>query len=151
DHPVGSTSAPPARSRASGLPAGAPARLPGRRLARGLLLALGGLPLAPATLTSLRGQVDLTGVLLLYLLLVVLVSVVGGFVPAAAAAVAAFLLANWYFTPPFHHFRIAKQADGLALVVFIAVAGGVSGVVDRAARRTAEATRARAEAEALAR
>jgi two-component system, OmpR family, sensor histidine kinase KdpD len=151
DHPVGSTSAPPARSRASGLPAGAPARLPGRRLTRGLLLALVGLPLATATLTSLRGQVDLTGVLLLYLLLVVLVAVVGGFVPAAAAAVAAFLLANWYFTPPFHHLRIAKQADLLALMVFIAVAGVVSALVDLAARRTAEANRARAEAEALAR
>jgi two-component system, OmpR family, sensor histidine kinase KdpD len=151
DHSVGSNSATPGRSRASGLPAGAPARLPGRRLASGLLMALVGLPLATAALTGLRGQVDLTGVLLLYLLLVVLVAVVGGFVPAAAAAVAAFLLANWYFTPPFHHFRIAKQADLLALVVFIAVAGVVSALVDLAARRTAEATRARAEAEALAR
>jgi two-component system, OmpR family, sensor histidine kinase KdpD len=151
DHSVGSNSATPGRSRASGLPAGAPARLPARRLASGLLMALVGLPLATAALTGLRGQVDLTGVLLLYLLLVVLVAVVGGFVPAAAAAVAAFLLANWYFTPPFHHFRIAKQADLLALVVFIAVAGVVSALVDLAARRTAEATRARAEAEALAR
>jgi two-component system sensor histidine kinase KdpD len=151
DHSVGSTSATPARPRASGLPAGAPARLPARRLIRGLLLALVGLPLATAALTGLRGQVDLTGVLLLYLLLVVLVAVVGGFASAAVAAVAAFLLANWYFTPPFHHFRIAKQADLLALVVFIAVAGVVSALVDLAARRTAEATRARAEAEALAR
>jgi two-component system, OmpR family, sensor histidine kinase KdpD len=151
DHSMDSASATPGRSRVSGLPAGAPARLPARRQVSGLLLALMGLPLATAALTGLRGQVDLTGVLLLYLLLVVLVAVVGGFVPAAAAAVAAFLLANWYFTPPFHHFRIAKQADVLALVVFIAVAGVVSGLVDLAARRTAEATRARAEAEALAR
>ena len=89
--------------------------------------------------------------LLLYLLLVVVVAVVGGFLPAAAAAVASFLLANWYFTPPFHHFRIAKQADVLALGVLIAVAGVVSALVDLAARRSAEAARARAEAEALAR
>jgi two-component system, OmpR family, sensor histidine kinase KdpD len=149
-HPAGSTAV-AERRRAAGLPAGAPARLPARRLTIGLLLALVGLPLETAALTGLRGQVDLTGVLLLYLLLVVLVAVVGGFLPAAVAAVAAFLLANWYFTPPFHHFRIAKQTDLLALVVFIAVAGLVSALVDQAARRTAEATRARAEAEALAR
>ncbi|HEY8558430.1 MAG TPA: DUF4118 domain-containing protein, partial [Actinomycetes bacterium] len=109
------------------------------------------MPLLTVALTGLRSRVDLTGVLLLYLLWVVLVAVVGGFVPAAVAAVGAFLLANWYFIPPLHHFRIAKQADVLALVVFIAVAGVVSALVDLAARRTAEATRARAEAEALAR
>jgi two-component system, OmpR family, sensor histidine kinase KdpD len=151
EHPAGSAAAVAERRRAPGLPAGAPARLPARRLVVGLLLALVGLPLETAALTGLRGQVDLTGVLLLYLLLVVLVAVVGGFLAAAAAAVAAFLLANWYFTPPFHHFRIAKQADLLALVVFIAVAGVVSALVDLAARRAAEAARARAEAEALAR
>jgi two-component system sensor histidine kinase KdpD len=148
EHPEGSLGAPTDRPGPSRLPAGAPARLPARRLVVGLVLALVGLPLETAVLTGLRGQVDLTGVLLLYLLLV---AVVGGFLPAAAAAVAAFLLANWYFTPPFHHFRIAKQTDVLALVVFIAVAGLVSALVDQATRRTAEATRARAEAEALAR
>jgi two-component system sensor histidine kinase KdpD len=151
ERPVDPGPTTPARPPAAGLPAQASAGLPTSRLASGLLLALVGLPLETAVLTSLRGQVDLTGVLLLYLLLVVVVAVVGGFVPAATAAVAAFLLANWYFTPPFHRFQIAKQTDVLALVVFIAVAGVVSALVDLAARRTAEATRARAEAEALAR
>jgi two-component system sensor histidine kinase KdpD len=136
---------------ASGLPARAPMRPAGRRVASGLLLALVGLPLLTATLTGLRSQVDLPSALLLYLLVVVVAAVVGGFVPAAVAAVGAFLLANWYFTPPLHRFRIAKQADLLALVVFLAVAGVVSALVDLAARRTAEAMRARAEAEALAR
>src|SRR5437867_11662324 len=107
---------------ASGLPARAPARAPTRRVVSGLLLSLVGLPLLTAALTGLRGQVDLPSALLLYLLLVVLVAVVGGFVPAAVAAVGAFLLANWYFTPPLYRFRIAKQADLLAFVVFIAVA-----------------------------
>jgi two-component system sensor histidine kinase KdpD len=151
EHPQGSRGARTDQHQASGLPAGAPARLPARRLTIGLLLALVGLPAETAALTGLRDRVDLTGVLLLYLLLVVVVAVVGGFLPAAAAAVAAFLLANWYFTPPLHHLRIAKQTDLLALVVFIAVAGLVSALVDQAARRAAEAARARAEAEALAR
>src|SRR5215218_5960285 len=138
NRPVDPTSAAAARPPASGLLARA-GRLPARRLASGLLLALVGLPLLTVTLTSLRSQVDLPSALLL-----VIVAVVGGFMPAAAAAVGAFLLANWYFTPPFHRFQIAKQADVLALVVFIAVAGVVSALVDLAAR-------ARAEAEALAR
>jgi two-component system sensor histidine kinase KdpD len=150
NRPVDPTSAAAARPPASGLLARAE-RLPARRLASGLLLALVGLPLLTVALTSLRSQVDLPSALLLYLLLVVVVAVVGGFVPAAAAAVGAFLLANWYFTPPFHRFQIAEQADVLALVVFIAVAAVVSALVDLAARRRVEATRARAEAEALAR
>ena len=150
ERPADLASAAPARPPASGLLARAE-RLPARRLASGLLLALVGLPLLTVALTGLRGRVDLPSALLLYLLLVVVVAVVGGFMPAAAAAVGAFLLANWYFTPPLHRFQIAKQADLLALVVFIAVAGVVSALVDLAARRTAEATRARAEAEALAR
>ena len=114
---------------------GSGGRLSARRLASGLLLGLVGLPLLTVALTGLRSQVDLSSVLLLYLLLVVVVAVLGGFVPAAAAAVEAFLLANWYFTPPFHRFQIAKQADVLALIVFIAVAGVVSALVDLAARR----------------
>ena len=150
NRPVDSASAAPARPLASGLLARAE-RLPARRLASGLLLALVGLPLLTVALTGLRSQVDLPSVLLLYLLLVVVVAVLGGFLPAAATAVGAFLLANWYFTPPFHQFQIAKQADVLALVVFVAVAGVVSALVDLAARRRVEATRARAEAEALAR
>ena len=69
-------------------------------------------------LTGLRSQVDLSSVLL-YLLLVVVVAVLGGFVPAAAAAVEAFLLANWYFTPPFHRFQIASRPILLALIVLL--------------------------------
>jgi two-component system sensor histidine kinase KdpD len=113
-----------------GLPARRPARPPTRRLASGLLVALVGMPVLTAILTGLGSRVDLPTALLLYLLLVVVVAVVGGFVPAAVTAVGTFLLANWYFTPPFHRFGIAKQADLLALVVFIAVAGVVSALVD---------------------
>jgi two-component system sensor histidine kinase KdpD len=127
------------------------ARLPQRRLASGLVLAAAGLALLTVALANLRAQVDLPGALLLYLLLVVAVATVGGFVPAALAGVGSFLLANWYFTPPFYRFAIAKRTDVLALLVFLAVAGVVSGLVDLATRRTAEAARARAEAEALAR
>jgi two-component system sensor histidine kinase KdpD len=102
-------------------------------------------------LANLRSHIDLPGVLLLYLLVIVIVATVGGALPAAIAAVAGLLLANWYFTPPFHKLAIAERKNLLALVVFLIVAGVVSALVDAAARRTAEATRARAEAAALAR
>ena len=101
NRPVNPASAAAARPPASGLLDRAE-RLPARRLASGLLLGLVGLPLLTVALTGLCSHVDLSSVLLLYLLVVVVVAVVGGFVPAAAAAVGAFLMANWYFTPPFH-------------------------------------------------
>jgi two-component system sensor histidine kinase KdpD len=126
-------------------------RLTRRRVAGGLLVAAIGLPLLTGALAAYREHVDLSGVLLLYLLLVVAVATIGGLWPAATAAVGAFLLANWYFTPPLYRFTIGKRTDVLALLVFVAVAAVVSGLVDLAARRAAEAARARAEAEALAR
>jgi two-component system sensor histidine kinase KdpD len=134
------------------LPADRPGRrLPRRRIILGLTLAAAGLPMLTLTLVNLRDHVDLSGALLLYLLLVVVVATAGGIWPAALAAVGAVLLANWYFTPPFHRLVIAERRNLLALLVFLAVAGVTSALVDLATRRTAEAARARAEAEALAR
>jgi two-component system sensor histidine kinase KdpD len=128
-----------------------PAALPRRRVLLGWLVAATGLPLLTAILVQLHDHLRLPSILLLYLLLVATVSAVGGLWPALAAAVAGFLLANWYFTPPFHTFTIAEGENILALVVFLAVAGIVSAFVALAARRAAEGARARAEAEALLR
>jgi two-component system sensor histidine kinase KdpD len=85
------------------------------------------------------------------MLVVVVVAVIGGTLPAIGAAVVAFLLANWYFTPPIHTWTIDEAENLLALVIFVVVAAIVSTVVANAARRSAEATRARAEAEILVR
>jgi two-component system sensor histidine kinase KdpD len=122
-----------------------------RRQLAGWLVAVVALVVATAVLAALRGSVGLPGVLLLYLLVVVVVAVVGGIAPAVGAAIAAFLLANWYFTPPVHTWTIDEGENLLALVVFVVVAGIVSAVVAAAARRSADAARARAEAEVLAR
>jgi two-component system, OmpR family, sensor histidine kinase KdpD len=84
-------------------------------------------------------------------LLVVFISAVGGLLPALGAAVAGYLLVNWYFTPPLHDLTIDDTENLIALIVFLAVAATVSGLVSMAARRSAEGARARAEAEALAR
>ncbi len=128
-----------------------PRSLPHRRVLIGLALAAVGPPALTAVLAQLRGEVGLPSVLLLFLLLVVGVSAVGGLWPALAAAISGFLLVNWYFTPPLYTFTISEGENILALVVFLAVAGTVSWLVALSARRAAEATQVRAEAEALAR
>ncbi len=119
-----------------------------RRLA-GAAPAAGLLPLLTVVLTQLRGTLNLPNDLLLFLLAVVAVTLVGGLWPAIAAAVVGTLLLNYYFTPPLHEWTVAERNNALALVVFVAVAAMVSGVVDLAARRTSEAARASAEAETL--
>lgn len=120
-----------------------------RRLALGLVVGCALLPAITAILTALRPHVSLGGTLLTYLLAVVVISAVGGVWPALVSAVAAFLIANWYFTPPIHTFTISEGDELVALIVFLAVAGIVSGFVAVAARRALEGARARAEATAL--
>jgi two-component system sensor histidine kinase KdpD len=88
---------------------------------------------------------------MLYLAAVVMIAAVGGLVVGLVAAVAAFLLENWYFTPPIHTWTIAHGENLVALTVFVAVSTLVSMLVGQALRRSREARRARAEAQALAR
>jgi two-component system sensor histidine kinase KdpD len=127
-----------------------PSALPRRRVLLGFALAAVALPVLTWALTNLRTHFGLPSVLLLFLLLVVAVSAVGGVWPALTAAVIGFLLVNWYFTPPVHTFTIAEGENLLALAVFLAVAAVVSAFVSLAARRAADGSRDRAEAEALA-
>ena len=86
---------------------------------------------------------------MLFLTLTVGVALIGGLRPALVAAVASGLLSNFWFTPPVHTWTITEPQNALAIAILIAVAIAVSAVVDLAARRTAEATRARAEADTL--
>ena len=114
-------------------------------------LALGAvvLPSLTAILAAARSSLNLGDDLLFFLLAVVAVAIVGGFWPAIVAATAASLLVNWYFTEPFHTFTIAQPDNLLALLLFVLVAITVSSVVHLAARRSQQARRSRAEAEAL--
>jgi two-component system sensor histidine kinase KdpD len=125
--------------------------LPRRRQIGGWVLAAIGLPLLTLVLVQARDDIGLETVLLLFLSLVVAVGAVGGIMPGLAAAIAGFLLANYFFTPPFHTWTISERENVLALVVFVVVSGVVSGLVDTAARRAIDARRMRAEAETLAR
>ena len=125
--------------------------IPARRRRLGWLMAV----LLPAVVTLIlvpfRDDLHLSSVLLLFLLAVVAVAAVGGAGPAVLAAVSSSLQANWFFFPPIHTWTISDADNVLALGVFLSVAVIVSWFVATVARRSAEANRARAEAETLAR
>ncbi len=120
-----------------------------QRLAGGWALALAGTGALSGALSDAGDGVGLPTVLLLFLALTVGVALVGGLWPALAAALVAGLLANYFFTPPVHRWTIAQPENALAIVILVGVAVAVSAVVDRSARRTAEAARARAQAGTL--
>ena len=131
----------PWRSRPGGLSLG-------RRTA-GFILSIVALPALTMLLLAVAADVSLSTDLFAFLLLVVAVALVGGLPPAVFAALAGFLLLNYYFTPPVRMFTVAERENLLALFVFLVVAVSLSTVVDVAARRTREASRARAEAATL--
>jgi two-component system sensor histidine kinase KdpD len=126
-----------------------PRGLPPRRQWAGALLAAVGLPAVVAALVAARDDLRYATPVLVVLMVVVAVALVGGLRPAVPAALAGGLALNYFFTPPLHELSVAHPQDLLVLGVYLAVAVAVSGVVDLAARRTAEAARAAAEAEAL--
>jgi len=123
--------------------------VPVRRQWAGAWLGLVGIPAVTAALAAAREHLSLATPVLLVLSVVVTVALVGGLRPAVPAALAGALCLNFFFTEPLHEFTVERPQDLLVLVVYLAVAVAVSGVVDLAARRTAEAARAQAEAEAL--
>ncbi len=125
--------------------------LPVRRSVAALAIGVIGFPLLTLLLTSVGSHATLATALSSYLVLVVAVAAVGGVWPGLLAALAGFLLSNFLFAPPVHTFTIANARDILALTMFLVTAGVVSVLVDLAARRTAAAVRARADARMLAR
>ena len=124
--------------------------VPPRRRLAGWILVLAGIPSLTLLLAQLRDHIGLPTVLMVFLTLVVTTAAVGGRLPAVIGAIVGFLSANWFFTPPFYRWSIAEGENVVALAVFLGVALVVSRFVDTAARRTAEAARARSEARTLA-
>jgi two-component system sensor histidine kinase KdpD len=115
------------------------------RLLTGLALALVGLPLVTALLVSVRDELALASVLLLYLLADVVIAAVGGLVPGVLAAVLSFGAAYWFFTPPFHSLAIHGKDALLDLAVFGVVTAIVSLTVELEARNRAAHQRELAE------
>lgn len=139
---------PPGQVSQLALPATSAGLAPHRRLWGGAAFVLG-LPALTGVLVDHRAQLSYATPVLLMLLLVVTVALIGGLRVALPAALAGGLVLNWFFTPPFNTLVVDRPDQLLVLAVYLAVALAVSAVVDVAARRTAEATRARAEARAL--
>ena len=124
--------------------------LGGRRLLSGYVLALLLPVLSTLVLVPARGGLNLSSDVLVFLLVSVVVALVGGLGPAVVSAVVGSMLLNWFFTPPLHTLGVTDPNNVVTLIVFVTVAVLVSSAVDLAARRTHEAARAAAEAEALA-
>ncbi len=127
-----------------------PATLSTSRRLAGWAMCVTGIPVLALVLIALESHLNLPSEMLLCLLLVGGVAVVGGLWPALVAAVATSLVVNWFFTPPVHTWTIAQTDNVVALVVFVLVAVLVSLLVSRLSQRSADAARARAEAEAIA-
>jgi two-component system sensor histidine kinase KdpD len=115
----------------------------------GALTVLAGLPILTVLLVDRRETLPLATPVLLVLMVVVLGALVGGLRVGMPAAVAGALLLNWFFTVPYGTFVVDQPEQLVVLTVYLAVALAVSASVGIAARRTAEANRARAEAQAL--
>lgn len=86
---------------------------------------------------------------LFFMGLVVATALIGGLRPAVVQALVSGFCLNFFFTPPTGTITIASGENAFALVLFVIVAIAVSSVVDLAARRTAQAEKASAEADAL--
>ncbi|MDQ0632774.1 two-component system sensor histidine kinase KdpD [Arthrobacter pascens] len=119
-----------------------------RRVASGFALAV----VLPVLLQVVLGQSPEHNVgtaALLQLTGSVTVALVGGLWPAILAAMWSSLLVNYFSTPPLGTLTISDPQNVLALLVFVGVSTAVALVVDRSARRSKEAARARVEAVTL--
>jgi two-component system sensor histidine kinase KdpD len=121
-----------------------------RRLVGGYLMALLGTALLSAGLALTPDLHGLPTESMLLMALVVATALVGGLWPAVTAAVLGGLSLNYLFVAPTGTLTIADPENALAIGLFLVTGVAVASVVDRAARRTAQATRARTEANALA-
>ena len=81
---------------------------------------------------------------------VLAVALLGGIAPAIVSALLSGLLLNYFLTEPRHTFVIAEPDAAVTIVVLLAVAIAVAGLVDGAANRAREARHASREAELLA-
>jgi two-component system, OmpR family, sensor histidine kinase KdpD len=86
----------------------------------------------------------------LFFIGVLVVALLGGVAPAALSAVLSGLLLNYFLVEPRYTFTIAEPDSAITIVVLLVVAVAVAALVDGAAKRAREATRASREAELLA-
>src|SRR3970282_2060244 len=84
---------------------------------------------ATTAMVALRESLGLATVSLIYLLTVFLCAVWWGRGPGLAASLLSFLALNFFFTPPYHTFRVASPENVIGLLVFLLVAEMTARVV----------------------
>jgi two-component system, OmpR family, sensor histidine kinase KdpD len=136
-------------SATSGLPRSTPWGLGKARTTTGYILAVI-IPSLATAILSLTPELNLATHVLVHLTGVIAVAFIGGLWPAVLAAVLDSLLLNYFETDPVGTFSISDPQNLFALLVFLGAAITVSLLVGLSAKRTQEATRARAEAATLA-
>jgi two-component system sensor histidine kinase KdpD len=137
-HPLGGRGAGPRRERDLG-------RV---RVTVGFILAAV-LPVVLQLLLALDPDPGVATAILVQLTGSVTVALVGGLWPAVLAALWSSLLVNYFSTPPVGTLTISDPHNVFSLLVFVGVSAAVAVVVDLSARRSKEASRARAEATTL--
>ena len=124
--------------------------LDSRRRWWGLAVMVVGVPALTTGCLAAAAALSLASVMLVFLLLVIAVALIGGLWPGLPAAVVSAMAVNWFFTPPTGRLHVDRVENLLALGVYLITAVAVATVVDRSARRAADAARSRAETAMLA-
>lgn len=120
-----------------------------RRVLLGYLCGVLAPPAASGLLWMIDSDLGLPTDAMTLMAVVVGVALVGGLIPAVLSAIISGLLLNLLFSPPLFTLDIANASSAVAIVLFVLVGVAVATVVDHAARQTALARKARAEADAL--
>jgi signal transduction histidine kinase len=107
-------------------------RSPANRAAAWILAVIGPAIVA-AALLPVRSSVGLAGFLSGAQLAVVIVAVIGGVWPALASAAVGLLLGAYFYSPPFDSLSFDGQADFVAFLGFVIVAGVVGILIDELA------------------
>lgn len=113
------------------------------------LLVLGLIFGITAALFTVREQLDITLVALLYLIPVGFSTSYFGLVPGITCATAAFLSFNYFFIPPYYNFNVHRPTDVAILIMFLVVAIVFSQLVGRLKKSLATANAGEWEATQL--
>lgn len=122
---------------------------PSARLLVGYAAALAMVVIATFLAFIVKQLIATPNLTLIFVLPVVVAATTFGWRPAFAASISGVLAFDFFFTTPFHTFRITNPSDLWAATLLLVIATIVSVVAARSRRRAIEATLAADRAEAL--
>ena len=110
----------------------------------GYALGLGAVALVSVFIGLVLGQVNLANASMLYLLAVMATAVGFGRGPAVFASITAFLVFDWFFVEPLHHFTVSDPEEWVSLLFFLLTATVTGQLAAGQRQRAREALPARA-------